>query len=255
MVRGGCGCDGLPIEALAFQVLVAVEKALRRVEFQMGLEAMGAYDRAAWDQAIKILYTPPRRRIVPEGIRSKARRAFDRTKVWADNLPGAEQIADMAERAFDGTLALTFQPALRSVHPERTVQRFARQHPQVQSMDDIRKLELGDCDKMVPPKSRYTVASAAQGGATALAVTGAEVSTTVSGGATAGVIIGAVAADAVASMAMMGRTIGVVASRYGYDVRLPGEELSQWESSPWALQAPWAPRQRLFRLCRASPRK
>jgi len=56
--------------------------------------------------------------------------------------------------------------------------------------------------------------SAALGGATALAVTGAEVASTVTAGTTAAVAVGAVAADVVFSMAMMDRTIGVVASRY-----------------------------------------
>ena len=60
---------------------------------------------------------------------------------------------------------------------------------------------------------------------TALAVTGAEVATTVTAGTTAAVAIGAIATDSVASMAMMGRTIGVVATRYGCDVQLPYEEL------------------------------
>jgi len=78
---------------------------------------------------------------------------------------------------------------------------------------------------MVPPKGTYTAVSAALGGATALAVTGAEVASTVTAGTTAAVAVGAVAADVVFSMAMMDRTIGVVASRYGYDVRSPDEEL------------------------------
>ena len=51
------------------------------------------------------------------------------------------------------------------------------------------------------------------------------VSSTVSGGVTSGAVVAAVAADAVASLAMMGRSVGSVAVRYGYDVRLPDEEL------------------------------
>jgi hypothetical protein len=42
---------------------------------------------------------------------------------------------------------------------------------------------------------------------------------------TAGAVVAAVAADTVASLAMMGRSVGSVAVRYGYDVRLPDEEL------------------------------
>lgn len=192
----------------------------------MGLDAMSSYDRNAWERSIKILSAPPRRKILPEQIRARAVQAGNRAKAWGSELPGAEQFGEIVERALEGTLALTFQPALRSVSSDRLLGRYARKHPDVQEFDDIRRLlDLRDCDRMVPPRGTYTAASAALGGATALAVTGAEVASTVTAGTTAAVAVGAVAADAVLSMAMMGRTIGVVASRYGYDVRSPDEEL------------------------------
>jgi hypothetical protein len=192
----------------------------------MGLDAMSSYDRNAWERSIKILSAPPRRKILPEEIRARARRAGNRAKAWGSELPGAEQFGEIVERVFEGTLALTFQPALRSVTSDRLLGRYARKHPDVQEFDDIRRLlDLRDCDRMVPPKGTYTAVSAALGGATALAVTGAEVASTVTAGTTAAVAVGAVAADVVFSMAMMDRTIGVVASRYGYDVRSPDEEL------------------------------
>jgi hypothetical protein len=192
----------------------------------VGLDAMSSYDRSAWERSIKILYAPPRRKVLPAEVRARLGRAGAKTKEWGSELPGADQVGEIVERAFDGTLALTFQPALRSVDPDRLLRRYARKHPAVQDIDDIRLLlDLRDCDRMVPPKGTYTAASAVQGGATALAVTGAEVSSTVTGGTTIAVAAGAVATDAVLSLAIMGRTIGVVASRYGYDVRLPDEEL------------------------------
>lgn len=190
----------------------------------MGLESMSSYDRHAWEHSIKLLHTPGRR-LVPAKVRERFSRSVDQAKDWAGDLPGADQAGDIVERMFEGTLALTFQPALRSVGVDHTVRRFARRHPEVRVLEDVRSLTLRDCDRMVPHKTLYTVASATQGGATALAVTGAEVSTTVTGGATAAVVVGAVATDAIASMAIMGRTIGVIACRYGYDVRMPGEEL------------------------------
>ena len=191
----------------------------------MALDDMSAYEHTAWEHSLDVLYAPTGGRFLPMRARESARHAVTRTKDWVGELPGAEQLRDIVERVLDGSLELTFQPALRSVRPERTVRRFARRHPSVKSMDDIRGLELRDCDDFVPPRTGYTLAAGAQGSATALAVTGAEVSTTVSGGTTAAVAIAAVATDVVASMALMGRSIGVVASRYGYDVRLPGEEV------------------------------
>lgn len=64
-----------------------------------------------------------------------------------------------------------------------------------------------------------------EGGGSATAVTGAEESSTVSGGVTVGVAVAAIGGDAATSMALMGRVIGRVAAEYGYDVRLPKEEV------------------------------
>jgi len=191
----------------------------------MAFESMTSYEQAAWRQSIKVLYAAPRRRMVPAKVRDSVSSVTSRVADRVGDMPGAEWAKEIAEKAFEGTLALTFQPALRTVSPASTVKRYAKKHPQVRTFKDVRALSLEQRDAMLPPKFGYTAASAAQGGATALAVTGAEVATTVTAGTTAAVAIGAVAGDSVASMAMMGRTIGVVGTRYGYDVRLPDEEL------------------------------
>lgn len=191
----------------------------------MGFEDMTSYEQAAWRQSIKVLYAPARRKLVPARVRDSVSDVTSRISDKIGDMPGAEWAKEIVEKVFQGTLALTFQPALRSASPASTVKRYTREHPQVRTLKDIRALQLEQRDAMVPPKFVYTAASAGQGAATALAVTGAEVATTVTAGTTAAVAIGAVAADSVASMAMMGRTIGVVGTRYGYDVRLPDEEL------------------------------
>ena len=86
--------------------------------------------------------------------------------------------------------------------PASTVKRYVKKHSQVRTFDDVRPLSLEQRDAMLPPKFGYAAASAGQGAATALAVTGAEVATTVTAGTTAAVALGAVAADSVASMAI-----------------------------------------------------
>src|SRR4051794_30479996 len=198
---------------------------LRGGALNMGLDRMTPYERAAWEQSIKLLHAPPRRKMIPAKVRDRVSGVASQLSDRIADLPGAESVREIIERAFEGTLALTFQPALRSAGPASTVKRYARKRPHVRSMKDVRFLPLEERDAMLPPKLGYTALAAGQGGATALAVTGAEVATTVTAGTTAAVAIGAVAADSVASLAMMGRTIGAVASRYGYDVRLPDEEL------------------------------
>ncbi len=191
----------------------------------MGFEDMTRYEQAAWKHCIDVLYAPARRKVIPAGVRDRVSGVAVRVQDRIGDLPGADAAKEAVERAFEGSLALTFQPALRSTRPEGIVRRFAKAHPDVRTLAHIRELPLEDRDAVRPPKFRYTAVSAAGGGLTALAVTGAEVATTVTGGTTAAVAVGAVAVDSVSSMAMMGRTIGAVATRYGYDVRLPEEEL------------------------------
>lgn len=191
----------------------------------MGYEDMTPYEQAAWRESRQVLFAPARRKVLPAKVRDRLSSAASNVSSKIGDLPGAEYAQEVVEKAFEGTLALTFQPALRSAGPAATVQRYAKNHPQVQTMQDVRDLSLELRDAMLPPRFGYTAASAGQGAVTALAVTGAEVATTVTGGTTAAMAIGAVAADSVASMALMGRTVGVVATRYGYDVRLPDEEL------------------------------
>jgi EcsC protein family len=188
-------------------------------------EQMTPYEREAWRQSIKVLYAPARRKIIPANVRKGVSRAASTAFSKFSELPGAESAMEIAEKAFEGTLALTFQPALRSASTDAAIVRYAKKHPHVRTTQHVRELSLEQRDAMLPPKFGYTATSAGQGALTALAITGAEVATTVSGGTTAAVAIGAIAADTVASMAMMGRTVGAVATRYGYDVRLPDEEL------------------------------
>ncbi len=191
----------------------------------MGFEQMTPYEQAAWQQSLKVLYTPPRRTMMPDMLRNTVSGVTSRVSTRIGDLPAADLIKETVERAFQGTLALTFQPALRSTSPAGTVKRYAKKHPSVRTFKDVRELSLEQRDAMLPPKLGYTAASAGQGAMTAVAVTGAEVATTVTAGTTAGVAIGVVAVDSVASMAMMGRTIGAVGTRYGYNLRLPDEEL------------------------------
>lgn len=125
----------------------------------------------------------------------------------------------------DGTLSLTFRPALRTATADSVLRMYGRKGTAVLDMAEVRELPLEERDHRQPSRKFYAGIAAGEGAATAVAVTGSEVATTVSGGATAGVVVAAVAVDAVASLALMGRAVGDIASRYGYDMRDPGEEL------------------------------
>lgn len=165
---------------------------------------------------------------VRELAQDAAQRASQYTSKAADfadaHLPVAT-IKSIVDKALDGTLELTFNPALRSASAERSLRALQKKHPQLRTLADLKQLDLADLDRFRRRKGLYVSASAAQGGTTSIMVTGAVVSTTVSGGVAGATVVAALAADTVASLAMMGRSVGSVATRYGYDVGLPDEEV------------------------------
>jgi EcsC protein family len=191
----------------------------------MGFDEMSAYDRTAWDACLKAVYDSRAHHLVPSRVRELTGKAGQAIAAGYEKVPGREHADWIIEKAFDGGMALTFRPALRTVRPESVVRRVSKRHPSVEKVSDLRGLSLEECDELRRSGVGWTIGSAAEGAATSLMVTGAEVSATVSGGVTIGVAAGAIAADVTTTMAVMGRSIGVVASTYGYDVRQPEEEL------------------------------
>lgn len=185
----------------------------------MSTDRMSAYERTAWDAAVERLNRQRESRVrqTVRSVTGPARGAAG--KAW-DSVPGSGKLATQVVKAFDGMKAVTFDPALRSVDARKALERHG-----VTSPEELRTLDLRDVDRTRRGvRTLYTGMAMAEGGGSALAVTGAEVSATVSGGVTAGVAAAAIATDAVSSLALMGRVIGVVAAEYGYDVRLPEEE-------------------------------
>lgn len=192
---------------------------------RQGAEGMSAYERRAWDNSLKRLHEPPHKRVVPTKVREIASATTERASDFADaHLPTAA-VKRIVEKTMNGTLEVTFNPALRSASADRALRGYQRKHDGILNLDDLKQLDLQALDGFRRRKRLYVTTSAVQGTATSLAVTGTVVSSTVSGGVTSGTVVAAVATDTVASLAMMGRSVGSVAVRYGYDVRLPDEEL------------------------------
>lgn len=186
---------------------------------------MSAYERRSWDQSLRRLHEPPHKSFVPRKARELTSAATDKATQFADaHLPTAT-VKSIVTKTLNGTLELTFNPALRSASAQKALREYEKNHRTVHRLEDLKKLDLEDLDRFRRRKGLYVTTSAVQGTVTSLAVTGTVVSSTVSGGVTSGTAVAAVAADTVASLAMMGRSVGSVAVRYGYDVRLPDEEL------------------------------
>lgn len=182
-------------------------------------DEMSDYDRRALKESTDRLNrereprTPAFARRVGERMKRRA------GKVW-DGTPGHADLEDQVRRGLEGLIAVTLKPAMNSVSLDRVTRRLG-----VEIFSEVRHLHLEQLDKALPrTRTLYTMAALMEGSASAIAVTGAEVATTVSGGVTAGVVVGAIAVDTATSLALMGRIVGEVAAQYGYDVRLPEEE-------------------------------
>lgn len=189
------------------------------------VDEMSPYESRAWTQSLKRLHEPPAKRLIPQQVRDATGNAAKRASDFADEHLPAQQVKDMVEKGMDGAFEITFIPALRSASIDGAFRGYRKKHESIETVEDISGLDVREIDRFRRNKGWYVAGSVAQGSATSLAITGTTVSTTVSGGATAGVVVGAFVADAVASLALMGRTVGSIAVRYGYDVRLPEEEL------------------------------
>ncbi|MGB3763433.1 MAG: EcsC family protein [Ornithinimicrobium sp.] len=185
----------------------------------MTTAAMSDYERKVWHAAVERLNNKRDgrlRRIVDQALKPAKNAAGG---AW-NAMPGHEGLEEQILKALTGLKAVTFDPALRSVNATKVLQRHG-----VSGAAHLTTLDLRQLDRGLPGvRSIYTGLATFEGGASALAVTGAEVSATVSGGVSAAVAGAAIAVDAVSSMAIMGRIIGQVAAEYGYDVREPEEE-------------------------------
>ncbi len=108
----------------------------------MSLEKLTPYEQNAWQHSMDVLYAPARRKMIPSGVRKRVSGAASKVSDKVGELPGAETMRDIVENVFEGTLALTFQPALRSTRPDAIVKRYAKKHPRVKTLQHVRKLSL-----------------------------------------------------------------------------------------------------------------
>lgn len=188
------------------------------------MSAMSAYERTAYDRL-----TAPAQEVhslVPQWARDTASRVNRSVQAGAKKLPGNEAIADAYAKAAKGLMDFTTGSGMHSVSLHASIARHQKRGNDVAQNSDFLKLDLRQCDEVLPNRKRlHQLTAVVEGAAASLMITGATVSATVSGGTTAAVALGTVAADSVAVMAGLGRIIGEVAVAYGFDPNLPEEEL------------------------------
>ncbi|WP_159110205.1 EcsC family protein, partial [Dietzia psychralcaliphila] len=192
---------------------------------------MSPYDLRAWESLTNRVNSRREPTAVAKRL-SQVRARVTETSATAieagKKLPGAIETADAMKFALDkamtGLHLMTVDFGLNSVNATTVINRFNKAGHSVESLDDIRTLDLKICDTVgSTKKQKYVAAGAIEGTASSLVVTGLTVSSTVSGGVGVGVAAGAIAVDSLTVLTGMGRIIASVAANYGYDVRLPEE--------------------------------
>lgn len=197
------------------------------------VEGMSAYEARAWSA---LIHTERQRK---NGIAQKAKDgaagAARRVGAALERVPGsaqagktAQQLTEPVQKLVLGSLKALFdQVFLRSVHSvslDRRLQRLQKKHPEVGSPEVLRMQDLEILDT-TRPRFRHQSIAGIEGALSSLAITGLQVSTTVTGGTSVGAIAAVIAADSAASLALLGRSVAEVAVNYGYDPRLPDEEM------------------------------
>lgn len=188
---------------------------------------MSAYEQDVWLKLTQLEHKRNNRvsTRAAEWTSDKVQRAATYAKQKSKTVEQALDVSDAVyKKALEGLCQAVMLPAVRSVNVETRLKKAAKAGLEASSAQQFRtQNDLERVDKH-PPRMRYTAALALESAASALAVTGAQLSTTVSGGTTAGVAVGAVAADTAATMAALGRAVSEIAAHYGYDPRQPEEE-------------------------------
>lgn len=167
---------------------------------------------------------------VKNTVKARAAGAAAAARAAISRVPGADSVIDMADaalvKAMEGLHTVLVERGMNSVKPAGIYATLAAEGAAVTSYDDVRALDLKVCDRSIPRRrERYIALAVAEGVASSLAVTGAEVSATVTGGTTMVVAVSAITADVTTVMVGMGRIVALVAAHYGYDVREPDEQV------------------------------
>ena len=203
----------------------------------MGIEDMSSYERRAWDGLAKWRtdrLTASERHLLPQKARQGLTKAGEFGREKFDDIRVSQQMVATLSKALDGLLNVVNKSAEKSVRRSAVVAAYTKGGHVVSDLEDIRKLDLADVDKVKPRLGlRYASGTAVTGAATGLAVSGGELLATVgsvaSAGAAAapgaGTIVAALATDAAAVLGAMTRVVARTAAFYGYDTEQPEERI------------------------------
>lgn len=191
---------------------------------------MSPYEKQAWEKLIAAERS--RRNSLRARATDKVNGAVSTAVAFAGDavkkVPGGAVVTDGIDAgiktALSGAAKAIFIPAIASVSIDRRAKRLRKRYPELGDSSPFATLDLQALDKG-RPRQVIPLANAVTSAGASIAITGAEVSTTVSGGATAGVVVLAIAGDVGVSLGLLGRSIAEVAVHYGYDPSEPEEEI------------------------------
>ncbi len=189
---------------------------------------MSDYEAAAWDQLIERVRRQENRRQLAavEKVGELAEAAEKRLQKFFDEHENVQEIADTLSKPFAGLQGIISRLGASSVSDQRILRRAARRDPSITSLEDLRHADLEVADRLLSRHNlTYSVVMAAEGAATSLAVTGFVVSSTVTGGTTLAAAAAAITTDVTANITAGSRLVAKIAMSYGYDPRLPDEQL------------------------------
>jgi hypothetical protein len=198
-------------------------------------DGMSNYERAAWERLRTLVAERVEKESrVPKQLRRAVDSAGDKARdVW-DKVPGADNLEEALAKALGGLKEVTLDPAMASVSERGVIRRFVKHGHDVETIADLRTLDLELLDRVRPKlRTRYSAAAAVEGAAAGLVITGGEALAAagsvfgagVGAAPGAGAIAGAVAFDAATVIAASARVTAHVGTYYGYEVCSPEEEL------------------------------
>lgn len=198
---------------------------------------MTPYDSRAWAEIEKWRdnqLTARTRHFVPARIRTKVSGAGENAKAKFESLPGSERFEQLFVNALGGLVDFGSRTAMASVRDGAIIAAYKKHGHEVETIDDIGKLDLRDIDKVKPNLTlAYTAAATAEGAAAGFAISGGEIVATggtilgvgAGGAPGVGLVVGVMAADAAAVLVAANRSIAHTAAYYGYDLAHPDERL------------------------------
>lgn len=194
---------------------------------------MPEYDARAW-AALVDGEQRSTQRLLPSAMRKRLSGTGAAARSHLESLPGSEHFERLLVDALGGLTEFGSRAARASLRRDLVLRAYRKRGHLVDSIEDIRRLELRTIDVVMPRLDvAYIAAAFTEGAAAGLAVSGGQI--TMAGGALlgagvgaapgAGVVVGAMAADAAAVLVATQRAVAHVAAYYGYDTDRPEERL------------------------------